>query len=83
MMGNTMFVSQARFQELRRTGRVKGGDPNLTASAPTTYTDENGIEWTLAVDTGTAGPNMNLPAPRRPLNRAERRAAVARARRTK
>jgi len=85
MMGNTMMVPYSRYQELKATGRVRGGDPQATASEPIVYTDENGVEWSLIVNQpSTAGPNMNL-GPRLPpiTNRHARRAAKAQARRAK
>jgi hypothetical protein len=87
MIGNTMMVSHSRYLELKATGRVRGGDPQATASEPIVYTDENGIEWGLSVHTSsssTAGPDMNL-GPRLPpiTNRHARRAAKAQARRAK
>jgi hypothetical protein len=83
MVSNTMVIPYRRYLDLKRTGRVRGGDPQATASEPAIYTDENGIEWVLSVSTpSTAGPNLNVGSVREPiLNRHARRAAKARARR--
>jgi len=91
MMGNTMMVPYQRYLDLKATGRVRGGDPTLTGGEPLVYTDENGIEWSLAVSMpSTAGPNMNVgpmlnvgPMRSAPKNRHARRTAKALARRAK
>ena len=85
MTGNTMMVPYQRYLDLKATGRVRGGDPQATASEPIVYTDENGIEWSLAVSMpSTAGPNMNLgPMRQAPVNRQQRRAQAAQKRRAK
>lgn len=77
-LGNTMSVTHQKYVELRRSGRVRGGDPMATASEPTIYTDENGIDWTLSVST----PQLT-PLQVRVNNRQARRAAQAQARRTR
>jgi len=79
MNGNMMMVSYSKYLELKATGRVRGGDPQATASEPVVYTDDNGIEWGLSVqEPSTAGLlNMNTPGPSRPRNRHERRAYAA------
>ena len=85
MMGNTMMVPYQRYLDLKATGRVRGGDPNLTSGEPLVYTDENGIEWSLSVSMpSTAGPDMNVgPMHSAPKNRHARRMAKALARRAK
>lgn len=76
-----MIVSRDKYVELKRTGRVRGGDPEATASEPTLYTDTNNTEWVLTVLSPAANATAtNYSA----LNRHERRAAArARARKSR